>query len=120
MLEKVQRINFFEWHMVCFSLGVIIYFTSQMFSLNILGSFCLDKKKLSESDATIEINVTGAVLSPGVYRFYPGIEIGQIIKMIGISSEVSKNEINFKNKIYYSCALHILNKRIDFDALDKK
>jgi hypothetical protein len=71
----------------------------------------LYKKKLTEIDASIEINVTGAVLFPGVYKFYPGIEIRQIINMSGKTSEVIEKEINFKNKIYFSCDLHIPDER---------
>lgn len=97
-----SRVGALEWFSVCSTVGVLLYIFFYSFLCSKQAEICVHEKKLTEFDASIEINVSGAVLSPGVYKFYPGIEIRQIIKFIGLLSEMSDEDLNFKNKIYYS------------------
>ncbi|HSX03120.1 MAG TPA: hypothetical protein VLG76_00135 [Rhabdochlamydiaceae bacterium] len=55
----------------------------------------------------IEIEVSGAVLSPGKYPFSPGVTLKEVLQTTGISKQADRKKINFKKVVYNSEKIEI-------------
>lgn len=58
----------------------------------------------------IEVRLTGAVISPGLYRCDPGISLGQLLKEAKLSTEADRRRIEFKKILYSSQGIEIPQK----------
>ena len=74
-------------------------FTGLLFSFFIVSQLngersrrIYEGKKQQYLQALIEINVTGAVISPGVYKFPPGMSVKDILGQAGLSSKADKKK----------------------------
>ena len=50
---------------------------------------------------TIEITIEGAVESPGVYQFKPGISLREVVEVARLCKNADKRKLKW-NKIYFS------------------
>ena len=64
------------------------------------------------NQALIEINVSGEVISPGVYKFPPGIRLKDILDVAGLAPNADKEKIFLHGKFYISSDVFIPTKQI--------
>lgn len=107
-----MRLHQREWYFLAVLLGLIgcIIMTAQF--RNSMTRVLWNQQKQSYMQALIEINVTGAVTSPGVYKFSPGISIKEILGQAGLAEQADKKKINFKRKVFASADLEVPKKEI--------
>jgi len=107
-----MRLQVREWLFLAILSGLIgcIVMTSQLRSSS--TRVIWNQQKLNYTQALIEINVTGAVISPGVYKFPPGISIKEILGRVGLTEQADKKKINFKRKVFSSTELEVPGKEI--------
>jgi hypothetical protein len=60
----------------------------------------------------IEINVSGEVISPGVYKFPPGIRLKDILDVVGLAPDADKEKIFLHGKFYISSDVFIPTKQV--------
>ena len=69
---------------------------------------CSEKKIFSKR--AIEINVQGAVCSPGVYIISPGTSVKEVLALARLSDVADKPKLNLKAKLLSPCALEVPEK----------
>ena len=110
MNHKVKGLRLREW-IACICLFSLVF---SVCSFEIFTSKFLKTSFISQKDkydhALIEINVSGAVISPGVYKFPPGITVKEVLGSAGIRSTADKKSINFHKKIYSATELSVPEK----------
>ena len=94
----------FSGFLACFALS------SALSRVRAKSSFLQQKQQYTQ--ALIDINVTGAVISPGVYKFPPGISIKEILGQAGLTAKADRKKINFKRKVFASVSLVVPEKEI--------
>ena len=85
-----------------------LFITSHLLSYSSKKTLVL--QKLQYDQALIEINVSGAVISPGVYKVVPGISLKHVLMQAGLSSKADKKKINLHKKIFSSCVVDVPEK----------
>ncbi|NDE82455.1 MAG: hypothetical protein EB051_02405 [Chlamydiia bacterium] len=85
-----------------------VFFTSHF--LGALSKKALVLQKMQYDQALIEINVSGAVIFPGVYKVVPGISLKDVLMQAGLSSKADKKKINLHKKIFSSCVVDVPEK----------
>ncbi|MCX6987864.1 MAG: hypothetical protein NT065_06915 [Chlamydiae bacterium] len=89
------------------------FITSVFLTSHFLGALskkALVLQKMQYDQALIEINVSGAVISPGVYKVVPGISLKHVLMQAGLSSKADKKKINLHKKIFSSCVVDVPEK----------
>ena len=91
-----------------------LFFVS--FSHVIFSRITLQKQHSSQNfkynQALIEINVSGEVISPGVYKFPPGIRLKDILDVVGLAPNADKEKLFLYGKFYISSDVFIPTKQI--------
>lgn len=87
-----------------------VFFTSHF--LGALSKKALVLQKMQYDQALIEINVSGAVIFPGVYKVVPGISLKDVLMQAGLSSKADKKKINLHKKIFSSCVVDVPEKHL--------
>lgn len=88
-----------------------LFITSHLLSYSSKKTLVL--QKLQYNQALIEINVSGAVISPGVYKVVPGISLKSVLRQAVLTSKADKKKINFNKKIFSSCEVDVPEKILD-------
>lgn len=101
-----------EWVIAAFIIGLILacsglsWLTRHHTRANTSGWV-----SVPESREEIEIEVVGAVVLPGKYRFFPGVTLKEVLKAAGISKQADRKKINFKKIIYISERVEVPSKQ---------
>ncbi len=66
---------------------------------------------VAESKRQIEVEIAGAVISPGKYQFSPGITLKEVLGVVGLSKQADRKKINFKKIIYIPERIEIPEKQ---------
>lgn len=101
-----------EWLLLAILLGLLTCFALSSQLSRPLAKSSLLKEKEQYTQALIDINVSGAVISPGVYKFPPGISIKEILAQVGLAATADRKKINFKRKIFGSVSLEVPEKEV--------
>jgi len=110
-----------EWLLLAVLLGLLTCFSLSSVLSRPLAKSSLLKEKEEYTQALIDINVSGAVISPGVYKFPPGISIKEILGQVGLTAKADRKKINFKRKVFASVSLEVPEKIISKQArIEKK
>lgn len=64
------------------------------------------------NQAFIEINVSGEVISPGVYKFPPGVSLKDILEVAELTPNADKKELVIHTKFFISANVSIPAKQI--------
>jgi len=99
-----------EWLLLAVLLGLLTCFVLCSALSRPLAKSSLLKEKEEFTQALIDINVSGAVISPGVYKFPPGISIKEILAQVGLTAKADRKKINFKRKVFASVSLEVPEK----------
>jgi DNA uptake protein ComE-like DNA-binding protein len=107
-----MRLSIREWFFLSFFTGILlcIFLTSQLSKGGAKQIY--EQQKQQYIQALIEINVTGAVISPGVYKFPPGTSVKDILGQAGLSSKADKKKINFRRKVLVSELIDVPEKQV--------
>lgn len=101
-----------EWGVLALLSGLMFsFFLTSLLSRERSGRI-YEGKKHQYDQALIEINVTGAVISPGVYKFPPGMSVKDILGQARLTSRADKKKINFRRKIFTSEQIDVPEKEV--------
>ncbi|NDD57790.1 MAG: hypothetical protein EBZ47_00850 [Chlamydiae bacterium] len=89
----------------------IIIISTSIFSRSYLKTWSVENK-LNHSKSMIEINLTGEVCCPGIYKFPPGTSLKEVIKVAGMTAKADKKNVNLNAKYYFSSLVNIPRKNI--------
>ena len=95
---------------VVFSL-FIMCISCAIFSRITLPSLC-SSQNFRYNQAFIEINVSGEVISPGVYKFPPGVSLKDVLEVAELTPKADKKELVLNIKFFTSADVSIPAKQI--------
>lgn len=78
---------------IIFSLGVISWRSDRVVKEKVVG--------FRPSEPLLSLKVEGAVVSPGIYHFPPGITLKEVLKTVKLQKNADKRKLKIK-RVYYS------------------
>jgi hypothetical protein len=79
---------------IIFSLGVISWKSDRIAYEKVKGG-------LHVSEPLLSLKVEGAVISPGIYHFPPGITLKEVLKTVKLQKNADRRKLKIK-RVYYS------------------
>lgn len=96
-----------EWALISLFIGVFSFSLFWRIPSNFLRSKRANQQKIKYYEALIEINVSGAVIFPGVYKVAPGCTLKEIVSKAKLKKSVDKQQLELSKKVFYSCSVEI-------------
>lgn len=106
-----NQLHMREWAIVGLVCGLIVTFSTVSWFTRLHAKAHLEKwEETSQNQKEIEVTLTGAVINPGKYLFFPGVTLKEALQKGGLVKQADRKKINFKKVIYTSEQIEIPEK----------